>query len=195
MPAVDPVPLSAVRLGGRPDLPLLVLGPAEGCTATELWGAVARHLAADFQVVAWDLPGHGTNRAGAVAGPPVVAGLAAGVLDLVDAMARGIHLPVFVHVGVGIGGEVGRRLAEETPHRVAAVLTVGLDDLAPAEVLARRVRDHVLAPGDPAGGDAGPRSDALEALVGAVRAARASGLAAAEVEEAVGRTLLEDSSS
>ena len=54
--------VTAVRRGGRPDLPLLVLGPSLGTSATALWSAAAQHLARDFQVVAWDLPGHGTNR-------------------------------------------------------------------------------------------------------------------------------------
>ena len=71
--------LTAVRLGGRPGLPLLVLGPSLGTSATTLWSAAAERLARDFQVVAWDLPGHGTNRV-PVEGPVTVAGLAADVL-------------------------------------------------------------------------------------------------------------------
>ena len=57
--------ITAVRLTGaqhRAELPLLVLGPSLGTSATALWSACATHLTDAFDVVAWDLPGHGHNR-------------------------------------------------------------------------------------------------------------------------------------
>ncbi len=95
--------VTAVRLGGRPDQPLLVLGPSLGTSATTLWSAAAEHLAADFQVLAWDLPGHGHNRAVAE-GELSMADLARAVLDLVDASGDGLHPPAFHYAGDSIGG-------------------------------------------------------------------------------------------
>ncbi|GAB2871198.1 bifunctional 3-oxoadipate enol-lactonase/4-carboxymuconolactone decarboxylase PcaDC [Nocardioides pacificus] len=118
--------LTAVRLGGRPDLPLLILGPSLGTTATTLWAEAAALLADDFQVVGWDLPGHGTNRI-AVEGPVTMADLAAGVLDLVDTMGQGIHPPTFHYAGDSVGGAVGLQLLLDAPHRVesATLLCTG----------------------------------------------------------------------
>ena len=53
--------ITAVRLGGSPALPLLVLGPSLGTSARTLWTRAATHLTEHFEVIAWDLPGHGTN--------------------------------------------------------------------------------------------------------------------------------------
>ena len=58
--------VTAVRLTGarnRADLPLLVLGPSLGTSATALWTHCAAHLRDAFDLLAWDLPGHGHNRA------------------------------------------------------------------------------------------------------------------------------------
>src|SRR3954449_8698466 len=97
--------VTAVRLGGRPDLPLLVLGPSLGTSAATLWSAAAVHLARDFQVVGWDLPGHGTNRV-----PPArdrrltMAGLAADVLEVVDSLVDGFGSVRFHYAGDSVGG-------------------------------------------------------------------------------------------
>ncbi|MDN4161316.1 alpha/beta fold hydrolase [Nocardioides abyssi] len=122
--------LTAVRLGGRPDHPLLVLGPSLGTSATALWSACARTLARDFQVVAWDLPGHGTNRtthADRAAGgePLTVADLAGGVLDLVGTMSQGLHAPSFHYAGDSVGGAVGLQLLLDAPHRVESATLLG----------------------------------------------------------------------
>ncbi|MEV7429662.1 alpha/beta fold hydrolase [Nocardioides sp. NPDC092400] len=121
--------LTAVRLGGRPDLPLLVLGPSLGTSATALWRDCARHLARDFQVVAWDLPGHGTNAAvpSTAEEPLTVPDLAAGVLALVDTMAQGLHAPSFHYAGDSVGGAVGLQLLLDAPARVesATLLCTG----------------------------------------------------------------------
>ncbi len=142
-------PVTGVRLGGRPDQPRLVLGPALGGTARDTWAAVAAHLAEEFQVVAWDLPGHGTNRA-PVEEPFTMAGLAAGVLEVVDAMGDGLQPPTFDYVGVDVGGAVGLQLMLDAPGRVgsATLLATGA-----AAGVADEVGDEVGAEA-PAGVDA-----------------------------------------
>ena len=63
----------------RAELPLLVLGPSLGTSARSLWGDCATHLTDAFDVLAWDLPGHGHNRS-VPEEPFTMAELAAGVL-------------------------------------------------------------------------------------------------------------------
>ena len=61
-PAVKAVLLSPQRaLGGKP---LLIVGPSLG-TSSVLWSRVGSLLGSDFDVVAWDLPGHGVSPAAA----------------------------------------------------------------------------------------------------------------------------------
>ena len=78
--------ITAVRLTGarhRTELPLLVLGPSLGTSATTLWSQCAAGLADAFDLLAWDLPGHGHNRA-VPDEPFTMAELAEGVLRVVD---------------------------------------------------------------------------------------------------------------
>ncbi|MGZ4436855.1 MAG: bifunctional 3-oxoadipate enol-lactonase/4-carboxymuconolactone decarboxylase PcaDC [Nocardioidaceae bacterium] len=113
--------VTAVRLGGRPDLPLLVLGPSLGTSATTLWSAAAEHLARDFQVVAWDLPGHGTNRIPLDEDESVtIPSLAGDVLELVDSLADGFGPARFHYAGDSVGGAVGLQLLLDAPQRVAS---------------------------------------------------------------------------
>ncbi|MET0468938.1 MAG: 4-carboxymuconolactone decarboxylase [Aeromicrobium sp.] len=115
--------ITAVRLGGSPALPLLVLGPSLGTSARTLWSRAAAHLSDHFEVVAWDLPGHGSNVI--VAQPFTMAELAAGVLTMVDDMLseRGAVDTSFVYAGDSVGGAVGLHLLLDAPARVdSAVL-------------------------------------------------------------------------
>ena len=82
--------ITAVRLTGaahRAELPLLVLGPSLGTSAATLWTHCAAGLTDVFDVVAWDLPGHGYNHT-----VPdesfTMAELAQGVLRVVDGDPR-----------------------------------------------------------------------------------------------------------
>ena len=111
--------LTAVRLGGRRGLPLLVLGPSLGTSATTLWSAAAARLSDHFQVVGWDLPGHGTNRS-PVAGPVTVKMLAAEVLDLVDGLTDYLIPAPCHYAGDSVGGAVGLQLLLDAPHGVAS---------------------------------------------------------------------------
>lgn len=110
----------------RDELPVLVLGPSLGTSATALWQACATGLADAVDVVAWDLPGHGHNRA-----VPderfSTADLAAGVLGAVDDLLtqRGEPRATFWHAGVSVGGAVGLELLLAEPDRVAAAACLG----------------------------------------------------------------------
>lgn len=116
--------ITAVRLGGSPGLPLLVLGPALGTSARALWGPAARLLSDRFEVLAWDLPGHGSNLL--VAKPFTLAELAAGVLALVDDMTaeRGELDTSFDYAGVSVGGGVGLHLLLDAPQRVRSAVLI-----------------------------------------------------------------------
>ena len=115
--------ITAVRLGGSPALPLLVLGPSLGTSARSLWSSCAAELSNSFEVLAWDLPGHGSNLAESK--PFTVDELAAGVLAMVDDMfaERGEQGTSFAYAGDSVGGAVGLQLMLDAPERVdAAVL-------------------------------------------------------------------------
>lgn len=118
--------VTAVRMTGarhRAELPLLVLGPSLGTSATALWSAAAAGLTDAFDVVAWDLPGHGHNRS-----VPdevfTVAELAAGVLHVVDDLLaeRGDVGGGFAYAGDSIGGAVGLQLMLDAPGRVTSAV-------------------------------------------------------------------------
>jgi pimeloyl-ACP methyl ester carboxylesterase len=96
----------------------LVLGPSLGTSADACWGACADLLRDEFDVVAWELPGHGTNRGPAPDGL-TMAELAGRVLDLVDGS--------FLYAGDSVGGCVGLQLLLDVPDRVegAVLLCTG----------------------------------------------------------------------
>jgi 3-oxoadipate enol-lactonase / 4-carboxymuconolactone decarboxylase len=87
----------------------LVLGPSLGTSAAACWGPTADLLGDAFDVVSWELPGHGGDRGPAPA-DLTVADLAARVLDTVDGP--------FLYAGDSVGGETGLQLLLEAPDRV-----------------------------------------------------------------------------
>jgi 3-oxoadipate enol-lactonase/4-carboxymuconolactone decarboxylase len=113
------------ELGGSTDLPLLVCGPSLGTSASALWSTVATLLADDFHVVAWDLPGHGTNRT-VPSDALTMAELASGVLSFVDGVLteQGHDGDSFVYAGDSVGGAVGLQLLLDHPERVRAAALV-----------------------------------------------------------------------
>lgn len=116
--------ITAVRLTGarhRAELPLLVLGPSLGTSATTLWSHCAAGLTDAFDLLAWDLPGHGHNRA-VPDEPFTMAELAEGVLRVVDDVLaeRGETGGRFFYAGDSVGGAVGLQLMVDRPDRVAA---------------------------------------------------------------------------
>ena len=117
--------ITAVRMSGarhRAELPLLVLGPSLGTSATALWTACAAGLTDAFDVVAWDLPGHGHNRA-VPEEPFTMAELATGVLRVVDDIRaeRGGD-DTFFYAGDSVGGAVGLQLLLDVPARVTSAV-------------------------------------------------------------------------
>lgn len=121
--------ITAVRLTGsahRSELPLLVLGPAPGTSATALWSECAAGLTGAFDVLAWDLPGHGHNTA-VPEEPFSMVELAGGVLAVVEdvLVQRAQADAPFFYAGVGAGGAVGLQLLLDAPSRVAAAVLLG----------------------------------------------------------------------
>ena len=136
--------VTLVRLGPAQGLPLLVLGPSLGTSAETLWGPAARHLADSFDVVAWDLPGHGANPDSGN-GELLVEQLAA---DLLAAVA-GLGAGTFYYAGDSVGGAVGLQLLLDAPERVtAATLFCTGAKIADAEAWDQRISD-VRASGTP----------------------------------------------
>ena len=120
--------VTGVRMSGarhRAELPLLVLGPSLGTSAGALWTDCAHHLTDDFDVLAWDLPGHGHNRS-VPDEPLTIAELAEGVLALVGDVQeqRGDPGTPFAYAGVSVGGAVGLQLLLDHPDRVTAAALV-----------------------------------------------------------------------
>ena len=112
-PALKAALLSPQRPLG--DHPLLVAGPSLG-TSTILWNRAASLLGADYDVVAWDLPGHGVSPA---AGDSFdVPDLADAVVDLIDSIAPGAS---FHYAGVSLGGAVGLQLGIKHGERLKSL--------------------------------------------------------------------------
>ncbi|WP_106815386.1 alpha/beta fold hydrolase [Microbacterium timonense] len=95
------------------DAPLLLLGPSLG-TSTLLWDRVIPALAAQYRVVAWDLPGHG-------AAAPATDSFT--MADVADAVAAAVDGP-FHYAGVSFGGCVGLELLLRHPDRVTAAAII-----------------------------------------------------------------------
>ena len=91
----------------------LVLGPSLGTSADACWGACAALLRDEFDVVAWELPGHGTDR-GPAPHRLTIADLATHVLDLVEGP--------FLYAGDSVGGLVGLQLLLDAPERVTGAV-------------------------------------------------------------------------
>ena len=100
----EPV-LAATRLAGTAaERVLLVVGPSLGTAVGTLWGPCAAQLAG-FEVVGWDLPGHGFSRPAAEGF--TVKDLAASVRALANVAADG--RPAY-YAGVSLGGAVAFEL-------------------------------------------------------------------------------------
>lgn len=113
-----PVQLTATRLPGSSHAAeVLIVGPSLGTSVEALWSRCAALL--PFEVVGWDLPGHGHSRPADEAFS--VSGLAGAVRDLAQATASG---RTAWYAGVSLGGAVGLELAlAPGPFSAVAVLT------------------------------------------------------------------------
>ena len=109
--------LTATRLAGSPQATaVLIVGPSLGTSVEALWGRCAARL--PFEVVGWDLPGHGRSRPAREAFS--VSGLAGAVRDLAQAMGSG---RAAWYAGVSLAGAVGLELAlDPGPFGAVAVL-------------------------------------------------------------------------
>jgi len=118
------VPVIRAVQWGTVGAPLLVLGPSLGTTADGLWQVAASHLAHRFQVLAWDLPGHG--RSPVPTQPFSFGELARAVVGLADDAARdaGTAPGRFVYAGDSAGGAVGLQLLLDHPGRVSAAALI-----------------------------------------------------------------------
>lgn len=98
--------LTATRLAGGPGSPRrLVVGPSLGTSVEALWGGAARLLADEgYEVVGWDLPGHGRSA-------PTTEAFA--IDDLADGVRRLADERPSFYAGVSLGGAVALRLALE----------------------------------------------------------------------------------
>ncbi|MGL3805691.1 alpha/beta fold hydrolase [Paeniglutamicibacter sp. R2-26] len=108
-----------------PQLPTLILGPSLGTAALALWGPAVPHLRDHFQLVAWDLPGHGES---APSTEPFSMGeLAAGVISMIRALrVDGVIADdsTFLYAGVSIGGATALQLATDFPGNFAGLAVI-----------------------------------------------------------------------
>lgn len=113
------VELAFTQLAGDDDADrVLVVGPSLGTGVAGLWHRCASLLPPTWQVVGWDLPGHG---AGAPAtGAFTIDDLAAAVRDRAAVLGGGRPIG---YAGVSLGGAVGFTLAAD-PGPFGAVITL-----------------------------------------------------------------------
>ena len=113
--------LSLTRLGGSEDSErLLVVGPSLGTSVTLLWWDCAMALPGEFEVIGWDLPGHGSGTPAAE--PFTVEDIADELTKCIEALAGG--RPV-AYAGVSFGGAVGFELATRAESPFEAVVCIG----------------------------------------------------------------------
>ena len=110
--------LVATAIESATDGPLLILGPSLGTSSTVLWEPVIPALAAQYRIVAWDLPGHGASPA--TTEPYTIEELADGVVAILDELGADTAL----YAGVSIGGAVGLALGIHHPGRFAKLAIV-----------------------------------------------------------------------
>jgi 3-oxoadipate enol-lactonase/4-carboxymuconolactone decarboxylase len=135
------LPVALRRLGpSEAGRPVLVLGPSLGTSSDTLWSEAGAALAEEFDVFAWDLPGHG--QAEPAHAEFTVADLAESVLAALDSVTSGR----FAYAGDSIGGAVGLQLLLDHPDRIAAatLLCTGARIGTPESWAERAtlVRDH-----------------------------------------------------
>ncbi len=91
-----------------PAKPLLLLGPGLGTAVEPLWGKTAQLMANDYEIIGYDLPGHGRSEPSTEQW--TLDGLADAVAELASEARGGTERQVFF-AGVSLGGAVAQRLA------------------------------------------------------------------------------------
>ena len=122
--------------GGRGGLPVLLLHEAGGSTQTVR--ALADALVDGREVLAMDLPGHGESELRPSGAETSVAGSAAAVLSVLNALG----LPLVDVLGVEAGGLVGLELVRLAPGRVRRIVL--LEPPACDDDLAASIREQGL---------------------------------------------------
>lgn len=118
------IPLTLVPLTTpAPGRPLLVLGPSLGTAIKPLWGRCAELLADDFEIIGWELPGHGRGVATDVSFR--MEDIAEAVVAAVDEQLAGRSGETFYYAGDSIGGAVGLALLLYSGGRVEAATLAG----------------------------------------------------------------------
>ncbi|MFJ6416340.1 alpha/beta fold hydrolase [Paeniglutamicibacter sp. NPDC091659] len=117
--------LTSVLLHQSDELPTLVLGPSLGTGSLALWGPAVPYLKDHFQLVAWDLPGHGESGASTEAFS--MTELAAGVVSMLGVLETGGIVspgdPIY-YAGVSVGGATALQLAHDFPGRFAGLSVI-----------------------------------------------------------------------
>ena len=95
-------------------LPTLIAGPSLGTASLALWGPAVPFLKENFQIIAWDLPGHGESKPSTE--EFTMSELAQAVMDMIAALrldgviTEGSKL---YYAGVSIGGATALQLATD----------------------------------------------------------------------------------
>jgi len=103
-------------------LPTLILGPSLGTASLHLWGPAVPYLKEHFQLIAWDLPGHGESKASTEEFS--MGELADAVVTTVEALKTDriiTDTQKLYYAGVSIGGATALQLAHDHPGTFAAL--------------------------------------------------------------------------
>lgn len=117
--------LTPTLLHPAADLPTLVLGPSLGTGSLALWGPAVPYLKEHFQLVAWDLPGHGESAPSTEEFS--MAELASGVITMLEALETdGVIVPgtPLFYAGVSVGGAIALQLANDFPGTFAGLSVI-----------------------------------------------------------------------
>ncbi|PQZ94676.1 alpha/beta hydrolase [Arthrobacter sp. MYb227] len=107
------------------NLPTLILGPSLGTGSLALWGPAVPFLKDHFQLVAWDLPGHGESAPSTEEFS--MSELAAAVMKMIDALGiDGVITAqnALYYAGVSIGGAIALQLANDFPGAFAGLSVI-----------------------------------------------------------------------
>ncbi|GAB2804672.1 alpha/beta fold hydrolase [Lentzea nigeriaca] len=114
------VELTLTRLAGSEDSArLLVVGPSLGTSVALLWRDCAAALSG-FEVIGWDLPGHGSGKPATE--PFTVPDIADELTKRIEALAGGRSV---AYAGVSFGGAVGFELATRGGSPFEVVVCIG----------------------------------------------------------------------